>query len=507
MPPAVRAVGLGKRYGNFAALDDISLEIRRGEVIGLVGENGAGKSTLLSLLSGSEQPDAGQVEISGAPVRLNSYVEANRHGVFRAQQDQGLLPNLTVAENLFFGHEGRLSRFGLLDRRAIRALTEEAIVNDPYLNGEVSADSKVGSLPLNLRQLVEISRCFAVARLLGIDHPVVFLDETTASLNFDEVNELFEYINSRRGSASFVFVSHRIQEVLELCDRLYVLKDGRLVSEHSSSKVTESQIHHAMVGREQEYTYGLTEDRQPPTDEVVLELDGLTSATGVQDVHLSLRSGEVVCVGGVTGSGKSELARAVAGDLPITGGHLYVRGRRIARSGARSRRGSVAYGPLDRHGEGVVLGHSVSWNVTMGSLHRLRSRFSRWIDKQRESDFVTAAIEDYSIATTTPRKLVGQLSGGNQQKVMIARIASDESPVLVVDNPTRGVDGRSREDIYRILRSEAGKGKAVLIVSDDLREIIGMGDRILVMKDGAVAHEWNCSLGRPSEAELVSRMV
>jgi ribose transport system ATP-binding protein len=505
VPVALEAQGLSKRFGAVQALDNVSFYVGEGEVVGLVGENGAGKSTLLSVLSGTTRPDAGEIRLHGHIVNFKSYVEANLAGVFRAHQDQGLIANLTVAENVYLGHEGRFSTAGFLRRREICEAVDRHIAAE--IHGRTTARTKVADLPLDLRQLVEIMRAFAVADLLGTGSPIVLLDETTASLNLDEVNDLYRYIRSRRHQASFVFVSHRLREVLELSDRIYVLKDGAVVGQFKPTDVDESLLHSLMVGRVREDKYYREDMRAPCTGDAVLEATRISAPAFFREISLYIRSGEILTMGGVTGSGKTEVARALAGDLKFSSGTVSFAGAPLPRVGVRSRLGLIGYGPLDRHAEGVILQHSVERNVTLSCLDQL-AQPPGFVSPRAGRARGRAVISEFGIVTPTERNLVASLSGGNQQKVMLARLVQSDCAVLVLDNPTRGVDAGARQEIYAQLRTLTARGVGILLVSDDLHELIGLGDRIAIMRDGELVHTFeDVRSSPPSEEEVVGKML
>ena len=504
-PPVLEVRGVSKRFSGVQALSNVSISIREGEILGLVGENGAGKSTLLSVLSGALQPDEGSLRLRGEPVVFRDYVEANVRGVFRAHQDQGLLGNMTVADNLFLGHERHFSKAGVLSRRRMVAAADERLRRE--LPGRASATSRVGELPLDVRQMVELLRAFAVAELLGAGAPVILLDETTASLNLDEVNDLYRYIRARQGSATFVFVSHRLKEVLELSDRIYVMKDGAVVAELDRGDADESKLHALMVGRVREETYYREDLRRTSFGPPLLRIDGLSAEPHFSDFSLVVREGEIVTVGGVTGSGKSELARAIAGDLKPTGGAVSVGEHVFKSAGTRDRLGHVGYGPLDRHRDGVSLHQSIRLNVTLSCLDKI-TYGPGILSRRAEAERSQESMRRYEIAAPDDATHVANLSGGNQQKVMLARLAGSECRTLVLDNPTRGVDAGARQEIYRYLRQLAGDGVAILLVTDDLHELIGMGDRVALMRDGHLMHVYEDARSQPlTEAQVVARMV
>ena len=496
---------VSKSFPGVRALRAVSMRVGEGEVIGLVGENGAGKSTLLSILSGSLSPDRGEILVDGTPMTLTSYTRANQAGVFRAQQDQGLIANLTVAENLYLGHEKRFSIAGILRRRRMNKAADAQLRTNDVLAGDVTAKDKVADLPLDIRQLIEIARSFAVAELLGIAKPVVLLDETTASLNHDEVVELYEHIRAHRDRASFVFVSHRLHEILELCDRVYVLKDGEVVAERVVSETTEDELHRLMVGRDRGANQYHSDLRGAKFGAELLTVENLTCEPHFRNVTLNVRQGEIFGLGGIAGCGKSHVARAIAGDI-ASSGTVAVNGHRLRRATTTSRRGRVAYGPLDRHAEGVSLLQSIKWNVTWSSLSRYTTAGLLRVRRERAS--VNDSIKRYGIVANSQDVLVGKLSGGNQQKVMLARLVESGADVLVFDNPTRGVDVGARTEIYDQLRGLATQGIAIVVISDDMNELLGLADRLAVMRDGHLIHEWgNDETRQLDEATVVAKMV
>jgi ribose transport system ATP-binding protein len=501
----LEARGITKSFPGVRALRDVSLRVEQGEVLGLVGENGAGKSTLLSILSGSMAPDSGEVVVAGQPQHLTSYTRANMVGIFRAQQDQGLVPNLTVAENLYIGHEAHFTVAGVLQPGRMNRTAEAVLSHDQILRGRVQSRDRVSTLPLDVRQLVEIARGFAVADLLGIAKPVVLLDETTASLNHDEVTELYAHIRSRRSTASFLFVSHRLHEILELCDRVYVLKDGRLVAERLVSETSEDELHRLMVGRERESNQYLDELRTDNYGPEALRVEHLTREPFFRDIGLYVRRGEILGLGGIAGCGKSHVARAIAGDLHCEG-TIAVDGITLRRANTSSRVGLVAYGPLDRHSEGVSLLQSIRWNITWSSLRRYSAR--GFLRVRKEKAAVNESIKRYGIVTPSREAMVGKLSGGNQQKVMLARLVESGARVLVLDNPTRGVDVGARQEIYAQLRRLVSEGIALVVISDDMNELLGLTDRLAVMRDGQLICEWTHEETLQLDEEtVVARMV
>jgi ribose transport system ATP-binding protein len=505
--PALEARGITKRFPGVRALDDVSIKVYHGEVVGVVGENGSGKSTLLSTVSGAISRNAGSIFVNGQEQKVRNYLEANSLGLFRAHQDQGLINSMSVVDNMYLGHEREFSTFGLLRRRRMRHQAQERL--DAQLERRhVDATDVVGDLSLDVRELIEIIRAFALSDLLKTGPPVVMLDETTASLSLDEVSQLYDYINSHRASASFLFVSHRLQEIFQLCDWIYVLKDGQLVTELNPSDADESLLHSYMVGRVREELYYKEDLRPAELGEPLLEIEGLTAEPYFADFSLTVLSGEIVTVGGVTGSGKSELARALAGDLRVSRGEIRVRGRSVTNAPMGERTKHIGYGPLDRHKDGVSLNQSIALNVTLAALDKITIR-PGLLSPSLESTTARAAIARYNIgARRSERDRVGLLSGGNQQKVMLARLVAPGPGVLVLDNPTRGVDAGARQDIYAHLRRLTREGTAILMITDDMQELIGMADRIATMRDGRLREVFDDARSHNvTEEQVVSKMM
>lgn len=500
---AVRAVT--KRYPGVVALDDVSVELRDGEVLGVVGENGAGKSTLLDVLSGVVAPDAGEVLLNGAPVPFANHRQANLRGVFRVFQEQALIDNLRVYENLLLGHERRLARRvpGLPRRRLrhrARAVLEE-------LGVDVDARARVRDLPLAQRQAVEIARSLLLASLLGFTRPVVLFDEATATLDRRQVETFLGWVRALRGRASVVLVSHALPEVLALADRILVLKDGRAVTQRPAAELDEPTLHALMVGRERAANHHREDLQEPPGERAVLRVRGLTVPGSVEDVTLDVHAGEIVGIGGLVGSGKSDLVRAVAGAIPAAAGTVAVgdappqppRLRRLVDAG-------LGFVPAERGAEGLVLGASLLANVQLPSL---ADRFAPrgWWRRGAAVEAARRWIQRLEIAVPGPATRAGALSGGGQQKVVLAKWLERAPRALVLDSPTRGVDTGAREAIYAVLRGLSARGAAILVATDDLNELIGLSHRVAVMNRGRVVRVVEAPPhAKPSEQQIVTLM-
>lgn len=493
---------LVKSYGPVRAVRSVSLSARVGEVVGLVGENGAGKSTLLNMLSGTTEPDSGSILCKGEEVSFATYRNATERGVFRIFQHQALVPNLSVAANVFLAQEDRFTRFGFIDSRRMQRLTQEIF---DELSITYSPTAELGSLKFAERQVVEIVRSLAQARLLGIDHPVILYDEPTSALSREQIEFFFEFVHSIKDRAAQVFVSHRLEEIIELCDSMVVLKDGQVVSvQDDPHALTEKQIHELMVGRETEAYNRLHHVDRTQTPR--LGLEGF-SGPGFHDIDLEVMPGEVVGVAGVVGSGKSELGRAIFELGGGAHGVLEIDGVAPKRSGSREGiRASVGYVPTERHLEGVILGMTVAQNLSLPEVGAAIT--PPIVSRRKEVADSKAAIKELNIKTPSYDTIVSNLSGGNQQKVLIARWTTLKSRLLVLDNPTNGVDVGAKAEIYRIIEGLTEEGVSVVLISDDLPEIIALADRIIVMKDGGVKSRIDVDPDTPpSEVEIVAAMV
>ncbi|MFC5503217.1 sugar ABC transporter ATP-binding protein [Lysinimonas soli] len=476
--PAIELDGITKSYGSVTALDHVGLTVLPGEVHALMGENGAGKSTLMKVLSGTLQPDSGTVKVFGETVDTRSYSPkvAHRLGVAIVHQEFSLIPSLTVTQNIFLGIES--TRFGLLARSRMTAKAAELLKR---VHSRVSPHALVETLSIAEAQLVEI------AKALASDVKIIALDEPSAVLSGAELDSLFTVIRDLAASdVAVLYVSHRIDEVFTLCSRYSVLKDGRNTGTGRIDEIDADTLISLMVGRS---VSQLFPESNRHIGEIVLEARQLEIEGLAAPVSLRLHAGEIVGLAGLQGSGRTRLARGLFGDIPSTGG-LRVGSRDVALSKpSDGMKHGVAYLPEDRKGLGLALGKPVGINISMLAWRRLRSRLLT-IDRDGERSLIRSAIEKLSIKTDPSGKApVATLSGGNQQKVVIAKWLELLPDVVIFDEPTRGIDVGSKEQIYLILRELADSGKAVLLISSELIEVIGLSDRILVMADGELVGE------------------
>ncbi|MEI8332231.1 MAG: sugar ABC transporter ATP-binding protein [Chloroflexota bacterium] len=473
--PRVELRGISKHFGATAALTDVSMDLRAGEIHGLVGENGAGKSTLVKVLAGVYQADSGTILLDGEATQIHGPAHSRSLGIAVVHQEPRLFPDLTVAENVFIGHAPS-GRLGTIDwggtRRAAQALFAE-------LDVHIDVGAPVRGLSMADQQLIEI------AKSLSLDARVLILDEPTASLSAHEVGRLFTIVRRLRDrGVSVLFVSHRLVEVFDLCDRATVFRDGRHVVTTATSELTTADLVRYMVGR----AVSLFPKVETPIGDVLLEVSGLTKAGAFRDVGFSVRAGEIVGFAGLVGAGRTEVARVLFGIDRRDGGEIRLGGAPVdfANPSAAMHSG-IAYLPEDRHLEGLVEGFSIAQNVTLPILPRLFPRFL--IRSATERKVASGYTEQLNVRMTGVDQLVEALSGGNQQKVVLAKWLASGPKVLILDEPTRGIDIGAKVEVHRIISELAASGLGIILISSDLPEVLAMSDRILVLHEGRMTAE------------------
>ena len=468
--------GITKQFPGVRALDGVDFMLRQGEVHAIVGENGAGKSTLMNMLGGTLTPDSGSIELDGRAVSIAGPGESLRLGIGFVHQESNLLGNLTVLENVFLAREIR--KGGCLDRRAMR---REILGVNERLGYRLDPDAVVGALPLAEQQCVEITRAL-LAR-----PRILILDEPTAALDDSEVARLFGIVRKLRDEGvAVIYISHRLDEIFQLADRITVLKDGRLVGVREVKDITKDEVISMMVGRVLEDIYPRRDDIAP--GETLLEVENLTVPGSVKGVSFQVKAGEIVGLGGLEGQGQRDAVRAIFGDVPFAQGRITANGLVLKSRGIRGRiRRGVAYVTHDRRGEGLILHESVRRNSALASLYR-RSR-AGFVKAGQERAAVEENVEKMQIKVSSIEQKASTLSGGNQQKVMLARWLMTQPRVLMIDEPTKGVDVGARMSVYRIIDQLTREGIAILMLTSDMMELIGLSDRVLVFYEGRITGE------------------
>lgn len=476
-PPGTLEIrNISKAFPNVQALSDVSLDIRPGEILAFMGENGAGKSTLLKIINGDYQPDVGTLTMDGQRLSFDNPSQAHKAGIRVIYQEPEIIPGIDVAENIWVGELP--NRLGLFNRRQMNKLVKnslaeygfESVLPTHLLGDELSSAQ---------RQLVEIMR----ALKSGVR--VLALDEPTSSLTDEEVDRLFALVRRLRDEGvAIIYVSHRINEILRLCDRVAILRDGRLIAVKPATELTEGEIVHLMVGRKLSDVF---QRQQASTDREVLKVEELSS-NWHSDISFHINAGEVVGFAGLIGAGRSELAKVIFGEMPKTGGRVLLDGQdvNIRRPDQAIGKG-IGFAPEDRKREGLVLMRSVLENASMAILRQL-SRF-HFVRRRLERSIASSFIDRLQVRTPSLDQEAGKLSGGNQQKVVLARWLAAKPKVLILDEPTRGIDVGAKAEIYRLIDELANEGLAIMFISSELPEILGLSDRIYVMQNGRITGE------------------
>jgi rhamnose transport system ATP-binding protein len=474
----LRLRGVQKRYGGVRALRGVDLDVLAGEVHALVGENGAGKSTLIKIVSGAEVADEGTVELGGTPLTGGSTQAAMEAGIATVYQEPHLFGELTVAENVFLGRELRAS--GRVDWATQRTRVSELLTQiglDPAI-GEV----RVADLPVAEQQLVSIAKAFAHSA------KILILDEPSAILTDREIEVLFGVVrNLRAAGVGIIYISHRLDELAQISDRVTVLRDGEVVASRPTSELTVRQVAELMVGHE---LGSATADRPAPTGEPVLVVDGLGRTGAFTGLDLTVRPAEVVALYGLIGSGTDAIARALYGVSPADTGAVRVDGRQVRlHSPQDASAAGIAMLPGNRKQQGVFANKSIAFNISSAHLRHL-AKLGFWFDRRRERSIAEDFLRRIAIKAPDVGTAVGALSGGNQQKVVLARQLVRAPRVLVLEEPTQGVDVGAKEEIHRLVLELADGGSAVLVISTDLPEVLQLADRVLVVRKGAVVREF-----------------
>jgi inositol transport system ATP-binding protein len=483
--PLLRMAGIGKRFPGVQALDDVVFEVAAGEVHALLGENGAGKSTLLKILSGAQRPDSGRIEFEGRTIELATPHAAQRQGIVTIYQEFNLVPHLTIAENVFIGREPR--RAGFIQWRAMAARTREITER---LGLDLDPHALVRDLSVAEQQMVEI------ARALSMESRLIVMDEPSSALSSTEVAKLFRIIRDLRAQGlSIIFVTHRLDEVKEICDRFTVLRDGRRVGSGTVAETTVPEIIRLMVGRAVDSLF--QRRAAAAAGDVALRVAGLTRrgnpqdphATVLDDVSLAARRGEILGLAGLVGAGRTELARAVFGADPFDAGEVFIDGAPAAiRSPRDAIRRGIGLVPEDRKQQALFLALAVDTNISLAALGGLM-RWRVFVDEQAERALVEQYRQTLNIRMAGPDQLVANLSGGNQQKVVLARWLALKPKVLIVDEPTRGIDVAAKVEVHNLLFRLAEAGIAVIAISSELPEVMAISDRIVTMCEGRITGE------------------
>lgn len=499
MGELLKLENIEKSFPGVKALDGVTLNVFAGRVMGLVGENGAGKSTLMKVLTGIYAMDAGSLTYLGERCRFSGPRDSQEAGVSIIHQELNLLPELSIAENIFLGRE-KVSRFGRILWAEMYRQADELLAK---LGVTRSSRTRLGDLGIGEQQMVEI------AKALSFESRVIIMDEPTDTLTKTETEALFAVIRELRESGhGIVYISHRLKEIFEICDDVTVLRDGQYIGESPVEDICEDTLIEMMVGRKLEEQYPRV---QVEPGRVSLEVQHLKGPR-INDISFAVREGEILGVSGLMGAGRTELMKAIFGAYPLESGEVQMFGKRVdVRSPKHALEVGIAYISEDRKADGLVLGLSVKENMTLAALREFCS-LTGHIDSRKEYEAADRYIGMFNIRTPSRDQQVGNLSGGNQQKVAIAKGLMDRPKVLILDEPTRGVDVGAKKEIYQLINSFKKEGMSIILVSSEMPEVLGMSDRIVVMHEGRICGEFDaaeanqenlmaCAIGRsPKEA-------
>jgi ribose transport system ATP-binding protein len=492
--PVLEMRDISKTFGPIRALSRVSLSAYAGEVHALMGENGAGKSTLMKVLSGAYRPDpGGEILIDGHAVPTGDPIRARASGIAVIYQELTLAPNLTVAQNIFLGNQR--ARFGIVDAAANERAAKPIL---DRLGIGFSPRTRVGTLSLGERQMVEI------ARALSTDARIIVMDEPTTSLTSRETDKLFAIIAALKAEGiAIIYISHRMDEIYQLADRVSVLRDSAYVGTLERSELSAAKLVSMMVGRDLSSFYKKEHHAPEGERHLALSVRGMSDGTRVRDCSFELYKGEVLGFAGLVGSGRTELARLIFGADRRTAGEVAVEGRPVAINGARDAiEAGIVYLTEDRKGLGVFLDMSITDNISMAVLGA-DAKAGGILDRAAAKRRADAAVKDLGVRAAGTSINVGALSGGNQQKVLLARLLQTKPKIIILDEPTRGVDVGAKSEIYRLIDDLAKRGTAVMVISSELPEVIGVADRILVMREGRIAGELTAHPGQPIAQEAI----
>lgn len=464
-----------KTFPGVKALDGVKLDVYAGEVHALCGENGAGKSTLMKIIAGAQEYTSGNMYVNGQDVVFHSTKEAEKKGIAMIYQEFNMIPELSIAENIYLGRLPK-KKSGLIDWKKLYQDADRVLER---LGLKVDCKTKVKELSVAKSQMVEIAKC------LTIGAKIIIMDEPTAALTEEEVEVLFSIIQElKKENIAILYISHRMDEIFKISDRLTVFRDGKYIATKNINETNYDDVVAMMVGRSVNNLYP---ERKYEEKEVVLEVKNIV-CKGVKDVSFQLHRGEILGIAGFLGSGNIELSKAIYGAIPKRNGKIIVNGNeKDCSNPKKSLEAGIGFVSDDRKQEGLVLIRSIRENISMSSLKKLTRQFR--IHKQLEDQCINKEVEKLNIKISSPSQLAGKLSGGNQQKVVFAKVLESEPEILILDEPTRGVDVGAKAEIYAIMNQLTEEGKSIILISTDLPEIIGMSDRILIMREGQFVFE------------------
>ncbi|MBU2937174.1 MULTISPECIES: sugar ABC transporter ATP-binding protein [Pacificibacter] len=502
--PVLKMIGIGKRFPGVSALRNIDFEVRPNEILGLLGENGAGKSVMTKIMIGIHQPDDGEIQLNGQATKLLGPVDAIKKGIGGVFQEGSLLPNLSVMENLFLCHERDFMQRGVISRRA---MVQEARRLMATMKLDIDVTEPVSQFAPAAKQMIEIARVLWLAEQYGAQNPIVILDEPTTVLNDGERDTLFEILQELKQRMSIIFISHRLQEVLENCDRLHVLKDGDNVTQIPAAGMQVADIERLLVGSEFSGDRFRETDQHTPDGDVVFKVEDLGLRGAFEPLSFELRAGEIVSLVGLIGSGKEELCACIAGTKSHDTGTVWVDGVTPAKGSPQAAvRAGIGHVPVERREEGLALNMSVMDNMNHLVLDRLKTAGA--IHRRKEIEHAHEWVAECLVKTPTIHAACSGLSGGNQQKIILSKWLSSNVKVLILDHPTRGIDIGAKDEVYRLIRKFSKAGIAMIIMCDTLEEDTGLANKMVVMSERKVVDVLDAAPEhKPTPTDLIKLIV
>ncbi|PRR77387.1 Ribose import ATP-binding protein RbsA [Clostridium liquoris] len=476
--PLLEMINISKSFPGVKALQNVNLKAYGGEALALVGENGAGKSTLMKILSGVYKKDEGKILIDGNEVNVSGISDAENLGISIIHQELSLLPNLTIYENIFLGNEKYSGAFRKLDKKYMKEKSTELLSKIGF---KIKPDTIVKNLNVGEMQMIEIIKA------ISKNSKIIIMDEPTTALTDVETKKLFEVIEKLKSHGiAIIYISHRLDEIFQICDSVTVLRDGKYIGDAKVKQVSKDDLIAMMVGRKLDEQFPYRDEKK---GEVLLKVENLCYKNKVKNVSFYVREGEILGIAGLMGSGRTEAAKTIFGEYKKSSGDIYVGGKKVNINSPKDAiEYGIAYLSEDRKKEGIVLNMSVRENMSICNLKKYENSLKR-IDKKEELEDVNTYIKKLSVKTPSPAQLIKNLSGGNQQKAIIAKWIMVSPKVLIIDEPTRGIDVGAKKEIYEVLNELKKMGKAIIMISSDMPEILGVSDRIIVMSEGKLSGE------------------
>lgn len=497
-------ININKSFPGVKALQNMNFNVYQNEIVGLVGENGAGKSTLMKILVGIYKVDKGEMKLNGKNVKLSDSRMAIQLGIGMVFQEGSIIPNLTIADNLFLGHENRFKQYGLISMSKVMKEAEKQL-NRVGLN--INPKTYVYNLSQAYKQMVEVARLLWLSNIYHIENPLLILDEPTTVLTSKEIEKLFNILREIKNKASIIFISHRIEEIFELSDRIVVFKNGKNVANMKAGETNIHQVESLMIGRKLSKEYYNESEQNEPKDEVLLKVDGLEKKGSFRPISFLVKKGEILSLVGVVGSGKEDICKCIFGMMKPDNGIISIEGKEVKINNPKDAvKAGIGYIPINRREEGLALQMDVMSNITLVMLKKVIR--NGLINSQVEKEEALYWIKKCSILTPSSKTLCKNLSGGNQQKVVLSKWLAAKVKIMILNHPTRGVDVGAKEEFYKMIRLLALEGMSILLMSDRLEEDIGLCNRMIIMKDGNITKEMACPVNnKPTPVDIISYIV